>query len=42
MEHFLTQEGFGRFGLYVQDYGGPVGFGIVTRKSRVIVAIPTS
>ena len=24
--------GFTRFGLYVQDYGGPVGFRIVTRR----------
>jgi pimeloyl-ACP methyl ester carboxylesterase len=32
IEHFLEQKGFHRFGLYVQDYGGPVGFRIVTRK----------
>jgi len=29
---FLDQKGFDRFGLYAQDYGGPVGFRIVTRK----------
>ena len=29
---FLTKIGFTRFGLYVQDYGGPVGFRIVTRR----------
>ena len=27
---FLKQQGFDRYGLYVQDYGGPVGFRIVT------------
>jgi pimeloyl-ACP methyl ester carboxylesterase len=31
-EAFLTKVGFSRFGLYVQDYGGPVGFRIVTRR----------
>ncbi len=31
LESFLKQKGFDRFGLYVQDYGGPVGFRIVTR-----------
>ena len=29
---FLEQKGFHRFGMYVQDYGGPVGFRIVTQK----------
>ena len=28
---FLRKVGFTRFGLYVQDYGGPVGFRIVGR-----------
>src|SRR5215813_2659277 len=28
---FLKQKGFDRYGLFVQDYGGPVGFRIVTR-----------
>jgi pimeloyl-ACP methyl ester carboxylesterase len=28
---FLEKTGFTRFGLYVQDYGGPVGFRIVDR-----------
>lgn len=32
VEHFLEKKGFDRFGLYAQDYGGPVGFRIVTRK----------
>jgi len=31
VESFLQQKGFDRFGLYVQDYGGPVGFRIVAR-----------
>ena len=30
--HFLEKKGFERFGLYVQDYGGPIGFRIVTGK----------
>jgi pimeloyl-ACP methyl ester carboxylesterase len=29
---FLKQKGFDRYGLFVQDYGGPVGFRIVTRN----------
>ncbi len=32
IEGFLEQKGFDRYGLYVQDYGGPVGFRIVGRK----------
>ncbi|CAJ0848874.1 hypothetical protein AMST5_00041 [freshwater sediment metagenome] len=32
IESFLGKVGFTRFGLYVQDYGGPVGFRIVTRQ----------
>ncbi len=31
-DKFLTKRGFERFGLFVQDYGGPVGFRIVTRN----------
>ena len=31
IESFLGKVGFTRFGLYVQDYGGPVGFRIVGR-----------
>jgi pimeloyl-ACP methyl ester carboxylesterase len=31
-EEFLQQGGFDRYGLFVQDYGGPVGFRIVTRN----------
>ena len=31
IERFLQKIGFKRFGLYVQDYGGPVGFRILDR-----------
>jgi len=31
MENFLKTIGFTHFGLYMQDYGGPVGFRIITR-----------
>jgi pimeloyl-ACP methyl ester carboxylesterase len=31
IEAFLQKVGFTRFGMYVQDYGGPVGFRIVER-----------
>jgi pimeloyl-ACP methyl ester carboxylesterase len=31
IEKFLAAKGFDRYGLYVQDYGGPVGFRIVGR-----------
>jgi pimeloyl-ACP methyl ester carboxylesterase len=36
VERFLTLKGFDRFGLYVQDYGGPVGFRIVTRRPEAL------
>jgi len=32
VEAFLKQKGFTRFGLFVQDYGGPVGFRILARN----------
>src|SRR5215208_423388 len=32
VERFLELKGFHRYGLYVQDYGGPVGFRIVARQ----------
>jgi pimeloyl-ACP methyl ester carboxylesterase len=32
VEAFLKQKEFTRFGLFVQDYGGPVGFRIVARN----------
>ena len=31
-DELLQQRGFDRYGLFVQDYGGPVGFRIVTRN----------
>jgi pimeloyl-ACP methyl ester carboxylesterase len=31
VETFLQQKGFDHFGLYAQDYGGPVGFRIISR-----------
>src|SRR5215468_3764684 len=34
VEKFLNRVGFTRFGLYVQDYGGPVGFRIVGLPTR--------
>jgi pimeloyl-ACP methyl ester carboxylesterase len=36
VEHFLVARGFDKFGLFVQDYGGPVGFRIITRKPEVL------
>jgi pimeloyl-ACP methyl ester carboxylesterase len=31
IERFLSLKGFKRYGLYVQDYGGPVGFRLIDR-----------
>jgi pimeloyl-ACP methyl ester carboxylesterase len=31
VENFLAMRGFTRFGFYVQDYGGPVGFRVLAR-----------
>jgi pimeloyl-ACP methyl ester carboxylesterase len=36
MEAFLKDRGFDHYGLFVQDYGGPVGFRIITRNPRVL------
>jgi len=33
---FLKQKGFDRYGLFVQDYGGPVGFRIVTANPNAL------
>ena len=33
---FLELKEFTRFGLYVQDYGGPVGFRILSKKPQVL------
>jgi len=35
-ERFLKEKGFERRGLFVQDYGGPVGFRIVTRRPEAL------
>ena len=32
IERFLAIKGFEHYGLFVQDYGGPVGFRLVTRR----------
>jgi pimeloyl-ACP methyl ester carboxylesterase len=32
VERFLRLKGFERFGLYAQDYGGPVGFRVVAKS----------
>lgn len=36
IDHFLKMKGFDHFGLFVQDYGGPVGFRIVTRHPEAL------
>ncbi len=36
IERFLRLKGFDRYGLFVQDYGGPVGFRIVGRNSDAL------
>ena len=36
VEHFLKQKGFEHYGLYAQDYGGPVGFRIVGRNPKAL------
>ena len=35
-ESFLKAKGFDRYGLFVQDYGGPVGFRIVSRHPEAL------
>ena len=35
-EKFLKAKGFDRYGLFMQDYGGPVGFRIVTRHPEAL------
>jgi pimeloyl-ACP methyl ester carboxylesterase len=35
-EAFLRLKGFDRYGLFVQDYGGPVGFRIVARNPGLL------
>ena len=36
IQGFLARKGFDRYGLYVQDYGGPVGFRIVGRRPQAL------
>ena len=36
MEKFLAAKGFGHYGLFVQDYGGPVGFRIAGRHPEAL------
>jgi pimeloyl-ACP methyl ester carboxylesterase len=36
MENFLAAKGFDRYALFMQDYGGPVGFRIVTRHPEAL------
>jgi pimeloyl-ACP methyl ester carboxylesterase len=36
IERFLELKGFDRYGLFVQDYGGPVGFRIVGRRPEAL------
>ena len=36
IEKFLALKGFDRYGLFVQDYGGPVGFRIVARRPEAL------
>ena len=33
IEEFLNAKGFDHYGLFVQDYGGPVGFRIIVPQS---------
>jgi pimeloyl-ACP methyl ester carboxylesterase len=36
IEKFLAAKGFDHYGLFVQDYGGPVGFRIVSRNPAAL------
>jgi pimeloyl-ACP methyl ester carboxylesterase len=36
VEKFLAAKGFDHYGLFVQDYGGPVGFRIVGRNPKAL------
>lgn len=35
-ENFLNAKGFNRYGLFLQDYGGPVGFRIANRHPEAL------
>ena len=36
VEQFLEAKGFERFGVFMQDYGGPVGFRIIMRNPKAV------
>lgn len=36
VEKFLAAQGFKRYGLFMQDYGGPVGFRIITKTPKAV------
>lgn len=36
VEKFLAAKGFDHYGLFMQDYGGPVGFRIVSRNPKAL------
>ena len=36
IEKFLAEKGFTRYGLYIQDYGGPVGFRLMTKNPKIL------
>ena len=36
IEKFLAAKGFDHYGLFMQDYGGPVGFRIVGRNPKAL------
>jgi len=36
VEEFLSLKGFKHYGLFVQDYGGPVGFRIISRNPEAL------
>ena len=36
MAAFLDKKGFKKYGMYVQDYGGPVGFRLVAKNPAVL------
>lgn len=35
-EHFLAAKGFTRYGMFIQDYGGPVGFRIMCNQPQTL------
>ena len=35
--NFLKTKGFDRYGMYIQDYGGPIGFRIMTSNPEALV-----